>query len=316
MERFRSESAKLAPASASSAASDRPLRTARSRALPEPLAAAPGAARAQEHQDHPAGARPHAAPAGRRAGPQLRRSGPRARPRRRAARSRALPALQEAPLRPGLPRGHRHPGLHLRPGPQGHQGLLPDSEELQRAARGVRPRLPAGVAVRGHLRGGQRSSSRWPSAAWSASWPIVAMGRGWDEARRSRPTAAKARRPSSAPARRAWPARAIWRATASRSPIFEALHVAGGVLKYGIPEFRLPDVIIDAEIENLKKPGRGDPARHHHRQALHHPAADGRDGLRRRVRRHRRGLARSSRASPARPSTASSRPTNSSPAST
>ena len=37
--------------------------------------------------------------------------------------------------------------------------------------------------------------------------------------------------------------------------IFEALHVAGGVLKYGIPEFRLPDLIIDAEIENLKKMG-------------------------------------------------------------
>jgi glutamate synthase (NADPH) small chain len=37
--------------------------------------------------------------------------------------------------------------------------------------------------------------------------------------------------------------------------IFEALHVAGGVLKYGIPEFRLPDVIIDAEIEALEKMG-------------------------------------------------------------
>lgn len=37
--------------------------------------------------------------------------------------------------------------------------------------------------------------------------------------------------------------------------IFEALHVAGGVLKYGIPEFRLPDVIIDVEIENLRKLG-------------------------------------------------------------
>ncbi len=31
--------------------------------------------------------------------------------------------------------------------------------------------------------------------------------------------------------------------------------MAGGVLKYGIPEFRLPDVIIDAEIENMKKLG-------------------------------------------------------------
>ncbi len=37
--------------------------------------------------------------------------------------------------------------------------------------------------------------------------------------------------------------------------IFEALHVAGGVLKYGIPEFRLPDIIIDAEIESLKELG-------------------------------------------------------------
>ena len=37
--------------------------------------------------------------------------------------------------------------------------------------------------------------------------------------------------------------------------VFEALHVAGGVLKYGIPEFRLPNEIIDAELEGLKKLG-------------------------------------------------------------
>lgn len=37
--------------------------------------------------------------------------------------------------------------------------------------------------------------------------------------------------------------------------IFEALHVAGGVLKYGIPEFRLPDIIIDEEIDNLRHLG-------------------------------------------------------------
>jgi homotetrameric NADPH-dependent glutamate synthase len=37
--------------------------------------------------------------------------------------------------------------------------------------------------------------------------------------------------------------------------IFEALHVAGGVLKYGIPEFRLPDLVIDTEIENLRRLG-------------------------------------------------------------
>lgn len=37
--------------------------------------------------------------------------------------------------------------------------------------------------------------------------------------------------------------------------IFEALHLAGGVLVYGIPEFRLPKSIVQKEIENLKALG-------------------------------------------------------------
>lgn len=37
--------------------------------------------------------------------------------------------------------------------------------------------------------------------------------------------------------------------------VFEALHVAGGVLVYGIPEFRLPKAIVRAEIEGLKALG-------------------------------------------------------------
>ena len=37
--------------------------------------------------------------------------------------------------------------------------------------------------------------------------------------------------------------------------VFEALHEVGGVLKYGIPEFRLPNKIVDVEIDNLKKMG-------------------------------------------------------------
>ena len=37
--------------------------------------------------------------------------------------------------------------------------------------------------------------------------------------------------------------------------VFEALHEIGGVLKYGIPEFRLPNHIVDVEIDNLKKMG-------------------------------------------------------------
>lgn len=37
--------------------------------------------------------------------------------------------------------------------------------------------------------------------------------------------------------------------------VFEALHEIGGVLKYGIPEFRLPNKIVDVEIGNLEQLG-------------------------------------------------------------
>ena len=37
--------------------------------------------------------------------------------------------------------------------------------------------------------------------------------------------------------------------------VFEALHEIGGVLKYGIPEFRLPNSIVDVEIEGLRQMG-------------------------------------------------------------
>lgn len=37
--------------------------------------------------------------------------------------------------------------------------------------------------------------------------------------------------------------------------VFEALHEIGGVLKYGIPEFRLPNEVVDVEIRALEKMG-------------------------------------------------------------
>ena len=39
--------------------------------------------------------------------------------------------------------------------------------------------------------------------------------------------------------------------------VFEALHTAGGVLVYGIPEFRLPKAIVQKEIDTLQGAGRG-----------------------------------------------------------
>ncbi len=82
----------------------------------------------------------------------------------------------------------------------------------------------------------------------------AAMGRGWDEA-----PAATAEARKKAAIVGSGPAGLACAGELARNgvkvTVFEALHVAGGVLKYGIPEFRLPDVIIDSEIENLKKIG-------------------------------------------------------------
>jgi len=82
----------------------------------------------------------------------------------------------------------------------------------------------------------------------------AAMGRGWDQA----PQAA-AEAPRKAAIVGSGPAGLACAGELARNgvqvTVFEALHVAGGVLKYGIPEFRLPDRIIDAEIEGLKKMG-------------------------------------------------------------
>ncbi len=37
--------------------------------------------------------------------------------------------------------------------------------------------------------------------------------------------------------------------------VYEALHEIGGVLKYGIPEFRLPNTVVDAELDTLRSLG-------------------------------------------------------------
>ena len=81
----------------------------------------------------------------------------------------------------------------------------------------------------------------------------AAMGRGWDEAPEASGTSKRAAIVGSGPSGLACAGDLARNGV--KVSIFEALHVAGGVLKYGIPEFRLPDMIIDAEIDNLKKLG-------------------------------------------------------------
>ena len=80
-----------------------------------------------------------------------------------------------------------------------------------------------------------------------------AAGRGWDEAQPPRGSGRKAAIIGSGPAGLAC-AGDLAKAGVDVT-IYEALHVAGGVLKYGIPEFRLPNEIIDIEVENLMAMG-------------------------------------------------------------
>lgn len=81
----------------------------------------------------------------------------------------------------------------------------------------------------------------------------AARGRGWDDPPPVTRVAKKAAIVGSGPAGLACAgdlAKAGVQVT-----VFEALHTPGGVLRYGIPEFRLPDFIIDVELANLQKAG-------------------------------------------------------------
>ena len=80
-----------------------------------------------------------------------------------------------------------------------------------------------------------------------------ALGRGWDQAADVKPTGKKAAIIGSGPSGLACAGDLVKKGV--DVTVYEALHVAGGVLKYGIPEFRLPNHIIDAEVDNLRKCG-------------------------------------------------------------
>jgi glutamate synthase (NADPH) small chain len=80
-----------------------------------------------------------------------------------------------------------------------------------------------------------------------------AAGRGWDQVPEVKSSGKKAAIIGSGPAGLACAGDLI--KAGVDVTVFEALHVAGGVLKYGIPEFRLPNDTIDIEIEALAKRG-------------------------------------------------------------
>ncbi len=80
-----------------------------------------------------------------------------------------------------------------------------------------------------------------------------AMRHGWEDRFDIKPTRHKAAIVGSGPA--GLTVAADLARAGVQVTVFEALHMAGGVLKYGIPEFRLPKRIIDLELDRLRAMG-------------------------------------------------------------
>ena len=157
----------------------------------------------------------------------------------------------------------------------------------QPPARGVRPGVPAGVAVRGRVHGRRHARAgrhRTPRALRRRHGARRRL------AQRSVHRAARLPRRH----RRLGPAGMACAADMAKAGcevvVYEAFHEPGGVLKYGIPDFRLPNAVVDVEIEKLKELGVRFECNTLVGRLFTVEQMLDRDGLRCRVRRHRRRL--------------------------
>ena len=99
-----------------------------------------------------------------------------------------------------------------------------------------------------------RRASRWPSARSSGSWPTGRCSTATELPHTVHPPSGKrVAIVGSGPAGLTAAGELV--KTGHHVTIFEAFHAAGGVLIYGIPEFRLPKDIVQAEVDRLKAAG-------------------------------------------------------------
>ena len=171
-----------------------------------------------------------------------------------AGGGRPLPRVQEAQVRRRLSGGHRHPGFHRQDPAGGLRGSAGHHQGGQHPARHLRSRLPAGGPVRDGLRHRQegRAGGHRPARALRRRLGDGPAARSRCPSRR-RATGFKVAVVGSGPAGLACAADLALRG--HEVTVFEALHKPGGVLVYGIPEFRLPKKIVQDEIDNLEKLG-------------------------------------------------------------
>ena len=164
----------------------------------------------------------------------------------------ALHGLRHSLLPHGMPGQQSDPGLE--------QPRLSRASGARRWKRCTRPTIsrnsPAASAPR-PARRAARSTSRTirsrskPSNARSS----IAAGKRAGFSRWSRRKRPARRSRWSAPARRAWPARSSWRAPGTRVTLFEKNDRIGGLLRYGIPDFKMEKHLIDRRLVQMQAEG-------------------------------------------------------------
>ena len=175
---------------------------------------------------------------------------------RAIAEAQPLPELPGPRVRAGLPGQRADPRVHAPRRGGRLRGRRAHDPPPQPAAGDLRPRLPGRAPVRGAVRAASRSRTRSASAGWSASSPTGSATHGnGGESRRARGAGASRRSAIIGSGPAGLTAASDLAQLGYPVTIFEALHAFGGVLRYGIPQFRLPKEIVDEDVEHLKALG-------------------------------------------------------------
>ena len=144
----------------------------------------------------------------------------------------------------GCPVNVKIPQFIARVREQDFKGAYHRDPRGQLPARRLRPRLPAGAAVREQVRARHQGRAASASAVWSASSPTGTPRERRRDAREARHERPPRRRHRLRPVPASTCAGDLAKHGLRRDRLSSTFHKAGGVLAYGIPEFRLPKAIV------------------------------------------------------------------------
>ena len=165
---------------------------------------------------------------------------------------RALHGLRRALLPHRLPAQQHHSRLERPRLPRPLAGRHPRAARHQQLPRIHRPHLPR--ALRGRLRAGHQRAAGHHQAHRDGHHR-ARLGKGWITARVRRRSAPASASPSSAPGPPASPPRSSWPAPATWSPSSRRADRIGGLLRYGIPDFKMEKHFIDRRILQMEAEG-------------------------------------------------------------